>query len=46
MQPLTRQFTRRMGMSIHAYVTQCRLQRASKLIAEGYKIEAIALEVG
>ena len=46
MQPLARQFTRQMGMSIHAYLTQCRLQRASKLITEGYKIEAIALEVG
>jgi YesN/AraC family two-component response regulator len=39
-------FRREMGVSVHQCLTQVRLDRASALIRDGVKIEAVALLVG
>ncbi len=39
-------FRKEVGMTVRQWVTQVRLERASTLIREGVKIEAVALIVG
>jgi AraC-like DNA-binding protein len=39
-------FQKLVGMSVHQYLTQVRLQHAAHLINSGLKIEAVALSVG
>ena len=39
-------FQEQMGLTVRAYLTRCRLERAADLISRGDKIEAVSLCVG
>ena len=43
---LGRRFRAKVGVSVHGYVTQVRLEHAANLISSNIKVEAVALGVG
>jgi transcriptional regulator GlxA family with amidase domain len=43
---LGRNFRAKVGVSVHGYVTQVRLEHAADLISSNIKVEAVALGVG
>jgi AraC-like DNA-binding protein len=43
---LTTQFEREVGQTVHAYLTDVRIQRGAALVLSGERIEAVSLLVG